>query len=179
MATDVEMQSVDEFPLKQTRHPKKPQNFIPSDLASEALMQSDIEEHKYFMTCIWLHALCLLKITDHRYLNTIKCSLTKEEVEANELDTPGCLRVTPTNFILDCACMKDTPYNHKAFTVFAEDFLDKINNHGWYSLQTIPEQYCNFDIIYGACKQKSGEGQGGHEGEIAEVFPYCMESSGE
>ncbi|KIO07668.1 hypothetical protein M404DRAFT_391095 [Pisolithus tinctorius Marx 270] len=115
-------------------------------------MQSDIEEHKYFLTCIRLHALHLLKITDYKYLNTIKCSLTEEEVEAYELDTPGCLRVTPTNFILDCACAKDTPYNHKAFTVFAEDFLDKINNHGWYSLQTIPEQYCNFDIIYGAFK---------------------------
>ncbi|KAI6010236.1 hypothetical protein EDC04DRAFT_2906110 [Pisolithus marmoratus] len=44
------------------------------------------------------------------------------------------------------------PYNHKAFTVFTEDFLDKVNNHGWYASQTIPEQYCNFDIIYGAFK---------------------------
>ncbi|KAI6143934.1 hypothetical protein BKA82DRAFT_4179099 [Pisolithus tinctorius] len=140
-ARDVEMQSVDEFPSKQTRRPKQPRNFIPSDLASEVLTQSDIEEHKYFSTCIRLHALRLLKITDYKYLNTIKCSLTEEEVEAYELDTPGCLRVTPTNFILDCARAKDTPYNREAFTVFAEDFLDKINNHGWYSSQTIPERY--------------------------------------
>ncbi|KAI6138490.1 hypothetical protein BKA82DRAFT_4236318 [Pisolithus tinctorius] len=151
-ARDVEMQSVDEFPSKQTRRPKKPRNFIPSDLASEVLTQSDIEEHKYFSTCIRLHALRLLKITDYKYLNTIKCSLTEEEVEAYELDTPGCLRVTPTNFILDCTRAKDTPYNREAFTVFAEDFLDKINNHGWYSSQTIPERYCNFDIVYGAFK---------------------------
>lgn len=171
-ARDVEMQSVDEFPSKQTRRPKKPRNFIPSDLASEVLTQSDIEEHKYFSTCIRLHALRLLKITDYKYLNTIKCSLTEEEVEAYELDTPGCLRVTPTNFILDCARAKDTPYNREAFTVFAEDFLDKINNHGAFFLHQITLQR-----LRRCPKRKSGEGQGGHEGEIAEVFPYCTESS--
>ncbi|KAI6009713.1 hypothetical protein EDC04DRAFT_3095095 [Pisolithus marmoratus] len=102
--------------------------------------------------CIWLHALRMLKITDYKYLNTIKCALTKDEVEAYEQNIPGCLKVTPTNFIVDCAHAKDTPYNHEAFTVFAEDFLDKVNNHGWYSLQTIPEWYHNFDVIYRAFK---------------------------
>ncbi|KAI6047235.1 hypothetical protein EDC04DRAFT_2887044 [Pisolithus marmoratus] len=114
--------------------------------------QSDIEEHKYFSTCIRLHALHLLKITDYKYLNTIKCALTSDEVEAYEQDIPGCPEVMPTNFIVDCAHGKAMPYNHEAFMVFAEDFLDKVNNHGWYTSQTIPEWYCNFDIIYGAFK---------------------------
>ncbi|KAI5980928.1 hypothetical protein EDC04DRAFT_2617797 [Pisolithus marmoratus] len=149
---DVEMQDIDEFPLKQTRHPKKHCNFVPSDPTSDIPTKSNIEEHKYFSTCIWLHALHLLKITDYKYLNTIKCVLTSDEVEAYKQDIPGCPEVTPTNFIVDCAHGKDTPYNREAFTVFAEDFLDKVNNHGWYASQTIPEQYCNFDIVYGAFK---------------------------
>ncbi|KAI6039532.1 hypothetical protein EDC04DRAFT_2603095 [Pisolithus marmoratus] len=149
---DVEMQDIDEFPLRATRHLKKPHNFVPSDPVSDIPMESDIEEHKYFATCIQLHALRLLKITDYKYLNNIKCALTSDEAAAYEQDIPSCPEVTPTNFIIDCAHGKDTPYNHKVFTVFADDFLDKVNNHGWYTSQTIPEQYCKFDIIYGAFK---------------------------
>ncbi|KAI6027218.1 hypothetical protein EDC04DRAFT_2899234 [Pisolithus marmoratus] len=149
---DVEMQDIDKFPLKQTRHPKKHHNFIPSDPTSDIPTKSDIEEHKYFSTCIQLHALHLLKITDYKYLNTIKCVLTSDEVEAYKQDIPGCPEVMLTNFIVDCAHGKDMPYNHEAFMVFTEDFLDKVNNHGWYALQTIPEQYHNFDIVYGAFK---------------------------
>ncbi|KAI6027253.1 hypothetical protein EDC04DRAFT_2899273 [Pisolithus marmoratus] len=149
---DVEMQDIDKFPLKQTRHPKKHHNFIPSDPTSDIPTKSNIEQHKYFSTCIWLHALHLLKITDYKYLNTIKCVLTSDEVEAYKQDIPGCPEVMLTNFIVDCAHGKDMPYNHEAFMVFTEDFLDKVNNHGWYALQTIPEQYHNFDIIYGAFK---------------------------
>ncbi|KAI6006373.1 hypothetical protein EDC04DRAFT_2611477 [Pisolithus marmoratus] len=59
-----------------------------------------------------------------------------------------CSKLLTTN----CAHGKDTPYNCEAFTVFAEDFLDKVNNHGWYASQTIPERYHNFDIVYGAFK---------------------------
>ncbi|KAI6016509.1 hypothetical protein EDC04DRAFT_2903234 [Pisolithus marmoratus] len=149
---DVEMQDIDEFPLKQTRHPKKHHNFVPSDPTSDIPTKSDIEEHKYFSTCIRLHALHLLKITDCKYLNTIKCALTSDDVEAYEQDIPGCPEVTPTNFIVDCAHGKETPYNRKAFMVFTEDFLDKVNNHGWYTSQTIPEWYHNFDVVYGAFK---------------------------
>ncbi|KAI6094260.1 hypothetical protein EDD17DRAFT_1752500 [Pisolithus thermaeus] len=149
---DVEMQDVDKFPLKVTRHPKKPHNFVPSDPTSDIPMESDIEEHKYFATCIQLHALHLLKITDYKYLNNIKCVLTSDEVAAYEQDIPSYPEVTPTNFIIDCAHGKDTPYNREVFMVFADDFLDKVNNHGWYTSQTIPEQYCKFDIVYGAFK---------------------------
>ncbi|KAI6014652.1 hypothetical protein EDC04DRAFT_2904031 [Pisolithus marmoratus] len=149
---DAEMQDIEEFPLRQARHPKKPRNFIPSDPTSDVPMVSDIAEHKYFSACIQLHALCMLKITDYKYLNAIKCALTEDEVEAYEQNIPSCIKVTPTNFTVDCARAKDMPYNCKAFMVFAEDFLDKVNNHGWYSLQTIPEWYCNFDVIYGAFK---------------------------
>ncbi|KAI6000237.1 hypothetical protein EDC04DRAFT_2908895 [Pisolithus marmoratus] len=149
---DAEMHDIEEFPLRQARCPKKLRNFIPLDPASDVPTASDIAEHKYFSACIWLHALRMLKITDYKYLNTIKCALTKDEVEAYEQNIPSCLKVTPTNFIVDCACAKDTLYNRKAFMVFAEDFLDKVNNHGWYSSQTIPEWYRNFDVIYRAFK---------------------------
>ncbi|KAI6001891.1 hypothetical protein EDD15DRAFT_2361246 [Pisolithus albus] len=149
---DVEMQDIDEFPLKVTRRPKKLHNFVPSDPTSDVPMKSDIEEHKYFATCIRLHALRLLKITDYKYLNTIKCALTSDEVAAYEQDIPGCPEVTPTNFMIDCAHGKDTPYNREAFRVFAEDFLDKVNNHGWYTSQAIPERYRKFDIVCGAFK---------------------------
>ncbi|KAI5993393.1 hypothetical protein EDC04DRAFT_2910803 [Pisolithus marmoratus] len=149
---DVEMQDINEFPLKQTRHPKKPHNFIPADPTSNIPTKSDIEEHKYFSTCIQLHALHLLKMTDYKYLNIIKCALTSDEVEAYEQDIPSCPKVMLTNFVVDCAHGKDMPYNHQAFMVFAEDFLDKVNNHGWYTSQTIPEWYCNFNIVYGAFK---------------------------
>ncbi|KAI6042436.1 hypothetical protein EDC04DRAFT_2891817 [Pisolithus marmoratus] len=149
---DAEMHDIVEFPLRQARHPKKLRNFIPLDTASDMPMARDKAEHKYFSACIQLHTLRMLKITKYKYLNTIKCALTKVEVEAYEQNIPGCLKVTPTNFIVDCARAKDMLYNHEAFTVFAEHFLDKVHNHGWYSSQTIPEWYHNFDVIYGAFK---------------------------
>ncbi|KAI6011449.1 hypothetical protein EDC04DRAFT_2905526 [Pisolithus marmoratus] len=141
---DVEMQDIDEFPLKATRRPKKPRNFVPSDPASDIPMESDIEEHKYFATCIRLHALRLLKITDYKYLNNIKCALTSDEAAAYEQDIPGCPETAPMGKIHHIIA--------RQFTVFADDFLDKVNNHGWYTSQTIPEQSRYNEVVVAPSK---------------------------
>jgi len=108
--------------------------------------------HSWYQKCIHLHALSLLGILDYKYLNTIKCALSEEEAEAYEQNLPNCPMVTPTQFMLDCSHNRDTPFNQSVITVFAEDFLDKVENYFWYSSAKIPQWYHNIDTIEAAFK---------------------------
>lgn len=71
---------------------------------------------------------------------------------AFNLDLPNCLKVTPNNFIVDCSRDRDTPFNKHVISVFADDYLDKINNHAWYCSAKIPQRYRDFDVVTEAFK---------------------------
>ncbi|KIK31326.1 hypothetical protein PISMIDRAFT_86043 [Pisolithus microcarpus 441] len=95
-----------------------------------------------------MHTLTLLGITSYRHLHTLKCSLSQEEVDDYEKDVPGCLAITPTNFMVDCSRPRNSPFNRDAARIFAEDFLDKIANHSWYAKANIPARYQKYEAIY-------------------------------
>ena len=55
-------------------------------------------------------------------------------------------------FMLDCSRDRHSLFNQEAISVFAEDFVDKVKNHGWYRTACIPERYQTFDIVSEAFK---------------------------
>ena len=101
---------------------------------------------------IHLHALSLFNIRDYKQLNTVKCSLTQEEVDAYEQGLPNCRRPTSMEFTLDCSRDRHSLFNREAISVFSEDFVDKVRNHGWYRTACIPERYQMFEVVAEAFK---------------------------
>jgi len=85
-------------------------------------------------------------------MNTVKCSLTQEEVDMYKQGLLHCRRPTLMEFILDCSHDRNSLFNQEAISVFAEDFIDKIKNHGWYHMSCIPERYKAFEIVSEAFK---------------------------
>ena len=55
-------------------------------------------------------------------------------------------------FMLDCSRNRNTLFNKNVITVFAKDFLDKVQNHFWYSLANIPWWYLTIATIEAAFK---------------------------
>ena len=55
-------------------------------------------------------------------------------------------------FMLDCSRDRNSLFNQEAISVFAEDFVDKVKNHGWYRTACIPERYQTFEIVSEAFK---------------------------
>ncbi|KIK15238.1 hypothetical protein PISMIDRAFT_16640 [Pisolithus microcarpus 441] len=78
----------------------------------------------------------------------VKCSLSQQEVDDYEKDVPGCLVITPTHFMVDCLHPQNSPFNRGAANVFAEDFLDQVINHSWYTKANIPLWYRKYEAIY-------------------------------
>ncbi|KAI6166723.1 hypothetical protein EDD17DRAFT_1184913 [Pisolithus thermaeus] len=105
-------------------------------------------EHYAFMNCIRVHTLTLLGIASYRHLRTVKCSLSQREVDDFEKDIPGCLVITPANFMVDCLRPRNSPFNRNAANVFTEDFLDKVVNHSWYAKADIPIWYREYEAVY-------------------------------
>ncbi|KAI5997752.1 hypothetical protein EDC04DRAFT_2909497 [Pisolithus marmoratus] len=126
---------------------RKQYKFIPSNPGSPPTRQ-DKQEHHAFMNCIRMHTLTLLGITGYRHLRTVKCSLSQDEVDDYEKETPGCLAITPANFMVDCSRPRNSPFNKDAGRIFADDFLDKITNHSWYARANIPARYRKHEVIY-------------------------------
>ncbi|KIN95634.1 hypothetical protein M404DRAFT_34001 [Pisolithus tinctorius Marx 270] len=98
--------------------PQKPKsvkawcNIIPSKPGAPATVK-DIQEHREFLTCIHIHALMLLGVTDYKYLANVKCAILKDKVEAFEQDLPGAPEVTAMKFMLDCMGDRDSSFNCK------------------------------------------------------------------
>ena len=89
---------------------------------------------------------------DYKQLNTVKCSLTQEEVDTYEQGLPNCRRPTSMEFMLDCSCDRHSLFNREAISVFSEDFVDKVRNHGWYRTACISERYQTFEVVAEAFK---------------------------
>ena len=98
-------------------------------------------------SCICSHSMMLLGITSYKYLYHIKCELTDEEVLTFELDQPNVIRITPTHFIDDCSHNCDSPFNKATAIIFADNLLNKVNNHSWYSEAKLLLQYHQTHII--------------------------------
>lgn len=67
---------------------------------------------------------------------------TPEDIEAFNFRQPGCIRISATNFSIDWTGPIDSPFNTEAESVFAEDLLNRIVEHGWYQEKApFPEDF--------------------------------------
>lgn len=138
-------ESGDSFPRPKRRKAVKRRHFVAAD--PELPVIRDEQEHSVFLRCIRAHTLTLLKIKGYKYLRNAKCSLSQMQVDEYEKGLPGCLEITPTDFMVDCLRNRDSPFNQDAATVFAEDFLEKVTKHSWYASANIPERYRKYETI--------------------------------
>ncbi|KAL4081262.1 hypothetical protein J3A83DRAFT_4185108 [Scleroderma citrinum] len=93
-----------------------------------------IEEVEYMMLKVVPSHPCSMA-GGYKYLWNAKCAPSQLQVDEYEQDLPGCLEITPTNFMIDSI-------------VFAKDFLDKVVRHSWYASANIPEHYHNHETIH-------------------------------
>lgn len=73
--------------------------------------------------------------------------MSAEEEDVFYPDGADYPTITADQFRLDLSRSLDHPFNREAQDVFVEDFLEAINERGWYSVQAIPAEFLKEYIV--------------------------------
>jgi hypothetical protein len=78
---------------------------------------------------------------------------TIEELQAYHDRAPGCISLSAENFRVDFSRPLTSIFNKEAIEVFAEDFIEKVQQHGFYADHQIHPDFLAVPYLVGKIQQ--------------------------